>query len=365
MRRAAALALALALVLVGATARADGDEAARYLGDARFRRATLEAALAHAPRTRYAALRLQRYATGDADDWERRPEWNPTAIGVTEAAARGDRAALRALGEAAFFGYPAQLASWAASGAASGAAAVPATVRVRLGDGSEGVALTCASCHVRDGDGRRVVGAGTSFDLGRAMVDGDPAIPPARAAALVAWGPGRVDVTTDDGSDPVRIPDLRPLRWQTHLHHGGAVAQTGEAALAIRIETLIIGAYGGALRPPRAIALGLAIYLRSLADTLPPPRAPRTDDERRGQAIFVKRCARCHRGEGLAGPLVDPLRAGTDPRHAANPDRGTGAYRVPSLRGVATRGPLLHDGSATLETLFTDEPPADARALRA
>jgi mono/diheme cytochrome c family protein len=323
VRRAALVAL-LGLVEAGAGAAGEGDEAARYLGDARFRRAALEASLAHAPQTRYAARRLARYATGDADDWERRPEWNPTEIVISAGAARGDRAALRALGEAAFFRYPAQLAPWAAG------RAVPATVRVRLGDGSEGVALTCATCHVRLApDGTRLVGAGATVDLGRAMLDGDGSIPPARAAALAAWGPGRVDVTTDDDDDPVRIPDLRPVRWQTHLHHGGAVAQTGEAALAIRIETLIINAYGGALRPPRPIALGLALYLWSLADALPPPRAPRTADERRGQAIFVKRCARCHRGEGLAGPPVEVDRAGTDPRHAANPDRGTGAYRAP------------------------------------
>jgi hypothetical protein len=34
-------------------------------------------------------------------------------------------------------------------------------------------------------------------------------------------------------------------------------------------------------------------------------------------------------------------------------DRGTGAYRVPSLRGVTTRGALLHDGSAPgLDSMF-------------
>ena len=37
---------------------------------------------------------------------------------------------------------------------------------------------------------------------------------------------------------------------------------------------------------------------------------------------------------------------GTDPALARSPTRGTGSYRVPSLRGVAARGRLFHDGSA-------------------
>jgi hypothetical protein len=36
---------------------------------------------------------------------------------------------------------------------------------------------------------------------------------------------------------------------------------------------------------------------------------------------------------------------GTDPWLGESPDRGTGAYRVPSLHGVGSRGPLLHDGT--------------------
>jgi hypothetical protein len=36
---------------------------------------------------------------------------------------------------------------------------------------------------------------------------------------------------------------------------------------------------------------------------------------------------------------------GTDPTLGSSADRGTGMYRVPSLHGVASRGPLLHDGT--------------------
>ena len=53
------------------------------------------------------------------------------------------------------------------------------------------------------------------------------------------------------------------------------------------------------------------------------------------------------------------IRVGTDPRSAMQPMRGTGYYKVPSLRGVWYRGPLEHNGSvATLEDWF------DPRRLR-
>jgi len=50
---------------------------------------------------------------------------------------------------------------------------------------------------------------------------------------------------------------------------------------------------------------------------------------------------------------------GTDPRLALQTRRGTGYYKVPSLKGVWYRGPFEHNGSvATLEDWF------DARRLR-
>jgi cytochrome c peroxidase len=50
---------------------------------------------------------------------------------------------------------------------------------------------------------------------------------------------------------------------------------------------------------------------------------------------------------------------GTDPFLALNTRRGTGYYKVPSLKGVWYRGPFEHNGSvATLEDWF------DARRLR-
>ena len=50
---------------------------------------------------------------------------------------------------------------------------------------------------------------------------------------------------------------------------------------------------------------------------------------------------------------------GTDPNSALKTRRGTGYYRVPSLKGVWYRGPFEHNGSvATLEDWF------DPRRLR-
>jgi hypothetical protein len=51
---------------------------------------------------------------------------------------------------------------------------------------------------------------------------------------------------------------------------------------------------------------------------------------------------------------------GTDAVIGRSRDRGTGFYRVPSLRGVATRGPLLHDGTLpSLDAMF--DPTRDVR----
>ena len=51
--------------------------------------------------------------------------------------------------------------------------------------------------------------------------------------------------------------------------------------------------------------------------------------------------------------LLQPVVVGTDPRLALQTRKGTGYYRVPSLKGVWYRGPFEHNGSvATLEDWF-------------
>jgi mono/diheme cytochrome c family protein len=165
----------------------------------------------------------------------------------------------------------------------------------------------------------------------------------ANAALDLGWGPGRLDVTTIDGHEPVKIPDLRPVRWLGYLHADATVRQRDVIALAIRIETLVITAHHETVRPPPMIALALATYLWSLAPAAPP--APHSIAQRHGAELFAARCAGCHAGTGFTGEPVAIARVGTDPTVGRSRERGTGSYRVPSLRGVAARGSLLHDAS--------------------
>jgi mono/diheme cytochrome c family protein len=337
-----------------------------YLRDAAARRAALEASLLRRD-NHYAQRRLRFYESGEVGDWSRLPVWNPPTataaldgapvawprpLEVPPEAVAGDPEALRALGERAFWGYPAQLAPDAvdrgvragegltAHGLLTEGGVRVGVLRVRLPDGELGVALSCAACHVARRAGALVPGvANDALDLGALAARDLPA--GALADRLRAWGAGRVDITTDDGAEPAAIPDLRALRWQSHLHRAGAVILRDEASLAVRIETLLITSLHAAVRPPREVSAGLALYLLSLGEALP---APRWDHP--GAAVFRANCAQCHAGEGMRGGVIPAEDIGTDDTLARSPDRGTGGYRIPSLRGVGARTWLLHDGSA-------------------
>lgn len=336
MRRLIALApIACALFLSCARHRAAGPRTPeeRYLRDAAFRRATLEASLVgdHA----YGRLRRAKLT-----EWEALPVYDPEPSPITPAARRGDRAALRTLGAHAFTHYPTQLAPL---GAKEGDHGLTHLVPARLADGSTRLALTCASCH---SDGATMGAPSRTIALGEIVVEHARDWPEERRFAFLAWGPGRLDVTTDGGTEVARIGDLRAVRFQKRLQHSGAVRNLGVASLAQRIETLIVGSHGHALRPPREVALGLAVYVESLADALPKLA------EGEGARVFADHCGKCHAGEGLVGDWIALDEVGTDPTLARSADRGTGGYRIPSLRGVGTRGPLLHDGSLTLDQLL-------------
>jgi hypothetical protein len=395
--------LALTVGLAGLAAACSGVSARaepRYLGDAAFRRATLESSLVN-PDNGYSRLRLAHYESGGDGDWGRLSEWNPRAEpvaaadldgpdGVVAGAAFGaaaraldldastDEASLVALGQEAFFRYPLQIEIIAETAAASRAAftrygfwsdhehGAGGLVRVEVAGGARVLAFTCATCHAASRGGGLVVGApNDALDLGRLAFDAGGGADPAR----LAWGPGRVDVTTADGREPVRIADLRPVRWVDALHADATVARGDRASLAIRIETLAITALHGEARPPRIVALALAAYVESLADALPQAAAP--------PPAFTEACAGCHAPPSLAGAAVALDVVGTDPTIGLSADRGTGRYRVPSLHGVATRGTLLHDASVPdLEALLDPAragghrfglslPGADRAALRA
>jgi len=373
-----ALGLAAAACDGGVAPNTDGAQIA-YLRDAGSRRAALVASLVN-PGNGYSALRLAHYGAAGPQDWELLTPWNPRVapVGIGDldgavaqqtlpAEARAlelpDEATwngtidLEALGREAFFRYPTQIAPPVALTPALAeryglwrdpVRGVGGLVRAEVPGGSV-LALTCATCHADVLDGQLVAGVPSArFDLGRMLVDGAP--DSAFSASLLAWGPGRVDVTTGDASLPERISDLRPTRWLTHLQYDATVRQRDVVALAIRIETLIITTHGQTLRPPRIVALALARYLWSLGASQVRP----TRSDAPGAAVFAAHCSRCHDGEGFTGAPRPLAEVGTNPTLGLSPDRGTGFYRVPSLRGVGGRPTLLHDGSLTNLTAMFD-----------
>jgi hypothetical protein len=182
---------------------------------------------------------------------------------------------------------------------------------------------------------------------------------------------------------PPQIPDLIGVQERRFLDHTGLVRHRSVGDL-MRYSTLVqdtigLARYGDAEppKPPRAGArysdeqlYALALYLYSLQ---PPPNPNRFDaTAAKGKKIFDREgCGGCHTPPlytnnklVAAGSFVPPAdhagrfsvmkeRVGTDPRYALQTRKGTGYYKVPSLKGVWYRGPFEHNGSvATLEDWF-------------
>ena len=182
---------------------------------------------------------------------------------------------------------------------------------------------------------------------------------------------------------PPQVPDLIGVRERRYLDHTGLVRHRSIGDL-MRYSALVQDAIGlahyGDTEPrqgPGPTArysdeqlYALALYLYSLQ----PPANPNPVDAmaRQGKRVFEREgCAECHTPplytnnklipvDGFEPPtearkLLDVLdrRVGTDPRYALQTLKGTGYYKVPSLKGVWYRGPLEHHGSvATLEDWF-------------
>ncbi len=191
---------------------------------------------------------------------------------------------------------------------------------------------------------------------------------------------------------PPHIPDLIGVKERRYLDASGLVRHRSIGDL-MRYAALNQGAdalnlYGefrpkGDLPDPATESrysdeqlYALALYVYSLK----PPLNPNKFDAlaARGKKIFERQgCAVCHPpplytnnkltpAEGFKVPDdhqrkfdILPVSVGTDPRLTLQARRGTGYYKVPSLKGVWYRGPFEHNGSvATLEDWF------DARRLR-
>ncbi|HQR39132.1 MAG TPA: hypothetical protein PLF26_12110 [Blastocatellia bacterium] len=185
---------------------------------------------------------------------------------------------------------------------------------------------------------------------------------------------------------PVRIPDLIGVKDRRYLDASGLVRHRTIGDLmryaALNQGADLIAAYGdfvpeGPVPDPATLdrysdeeLYALALYVYSLK----PPPNPNVFGPlaARGQKVFEREgCAMCHTpplytnnmltpaagfevSDELAAQVdVMPLSVGTDPDLTLRSRRGTGFYKVPSLKGVWYRGPFGHMGqAATLEEWF-------------
>jgi hypothetical protein len=183
-----------------------------------------------------------------------------------------------------------------------------------------------------------------------------------------------------------QIPDLIGLRDRRYFDHTGLVRHRSIGDL-MRYAALVQGAdrfdrfgdFSLAAAPPDPATLtrysdaqlyALARYLYALE---PPPNPNRVDDvSRAGERVFrTQGCATCHTpplytsnkltpAEGFTPPVDDlakldvyPVSVRTDSNTALRGRKGTGYYKVPSLKGVWYRGPFEHNGSvSSLEDWF-------------
>jgi hypothetical protein len=167
------------------------DPGVPYLDDASYRRSDLVTSLVN-PANSYSAIRLAHYATGNQDDWDLLPEWNPPAEPITR-------------------GWPTGPSPWRSR-------ARPAT----LARGADGALAPGLPDH--------------ELKIGAAILDAPgSSLDAVTASAIAAWGPGRLDVTTTAGTEPARIPDLRPVRWLTYLQQDATVRVVDRTTLATRI----------------------------------------------------------------------------------------------------------------------------------
>ena len=209
--------------------------------------------------------------------------------------------------------------------------------------------------------------------------------------AFEAVPPGVTACHNSSLFSPVQVPSLIGVRERKYLDHTGHVLHRGVPDL-MRFEAFVQGntlAGFGEYRLPAVMPglvlqermsdaqlYALARYLYSLQP--PPNPSQRSALSKRGAQIFHREgCEVCHTPplytnntltpvQGFTPPAghltkyaVTQVIVGTDATLALRTRKGTGYYKVPSLKGVWYRGPFEHNGSViTLEDWF------DARRLR-
>ena len=202
---------------------------------------------------------------------------------------------------------------------------------------------------------------------------------------LVAGDPGVFNRPHGSPFYATKIPDLQILRYSRYLDATGTHRLRGPEDAA-RYAAFITGADPMDFGPHRILTdaqrrvrfryadevlYAIGMYLMSLE----PPKNPNPAAATvlaRGEEIFRREgCASCHvppnytsgkltRAQGWEPPANHPNRddiatvsAGTDPGLALLTRKGTGLYKIPSLRGVWYRPRLLHDASVTsLDEMF-------------
>jgi len=182
-----------------------------------------------------------------------------------------------------------------------------------------------------------------------------------------------------------RVPDLQLLRYSRYIDATGTHRLRGPEDVA-RYAAFISGANPAEfgtyrvltaeerhvpMRYADEVLYAVGAYLLSLE---PPknPNPPPADLVSRGEQIFRRqKCDACHPAPNYTTGGLTPARGyalpsghpnardvrnqsvGTDPGLAMRTRKGTGFYKIPSLRGLWYRPRLLHDGSiTTLEELF-------------
>lgn len=203
---------------------------------------------------------------------------------------------------------------------------------------------------------------------------------------LEAFQPGVFQRQGTSYDHPVRIPSLVGIADIKYLDATGLVRNRSIADImryAAINEGLDMQAHYGDFQPDSSGRLGfgaeegtrysdeqlyaLALYIESLK---PPPNPnPYDEHARHGEQIFHDEgCSKCHTPPLYTNNKLNPVRGfkvpddlrktdaimdtsvGTDPTLALNTRRGTGFYKVPSLRGVWYRNGFGHGGqAATLE----------------
>ncbi|HEY6987013.1 MAG TPA: hypothetical protein VH369_01440 [Bryobacteraceae bacterium] len=204
--------------------------------------------------------------------------------------------------------------------------------------------------------------------------------------ALVAAARHGGAITRWNGSllYPAKIPDLIGIEDRryidhtaTHLHRGIGDLMRYAAQVSFAeftdfgpYHTLSHDTKRVRVRLPDEALYALALYIYSLQ----PPANPNPFDARAkaGKQIFSREgCPACHTpplytsnklttAQGFMPPAnkpatldVVPISVRTDEGLAMATRKGTGYYKVPSLKGLWYRGHYLHDGSAaSLEEMF-------------